>query len=177
VKRVCLISTASGCGKTTFGRALAARLGVAFHELDALHHGPNWTEATAEELRERVEPLVRSESWVIDNPYRRKLGDLVPEAADTVVWLDLPLRVWLPRLVRRTIGRAIRREELWNGNRETLRSALLSRDSLILYALRHYRGRRRSYPIELARFPLVRLGSSTEMEAFLVAARHAESGG
>ena len=170
MRRVCLISTASGCGKTTVGRALAERLGVPFHELDALHHGPSWTEATAEELRARVEPLVAGDGWVIDNPYRRKLGELVPEAADTVVWIDLPVRVWLPRLVRRTLRRAVRREELWNGNRETLRSALLSADSLILYALRNYRGRRARYPVELARFPLVRLRTQAEVDAFLAAA-------
>lgn len=167
MRRVCLISTASGSGKTTVGRLLAERLGVPFHELDALHHGPHWTEASAEELRLLVEPLVRDEGWVIDNPYRGKLGDLVPEAADTVVWLDLPSRVWLPRLVRRTLRRAVRREELWNGNRETLRSALLSRDSLLLYALRNHRRRRARYPVELARFPLVRLRSQAEVDAFV----------
>ena len=46
MRRVCLIATASGNGKTTVGRQLARRLGVPFVELDALHHGPNWTEAT-----------------------------------------------------------------------------------------------------------------------------------
>lgn len=167
MRRVCLISTASGSGKTSVGRVLAERLGVPFHELDALHHGPNWTEASAEELRLLVEPLVHGEGWVIDNPYRHKLGDLVPEAADTVVWLDLPARVWLPRLVRRTVRRAVRREQLWNGNRETLRSALLSRDSLILYALRNHRGRRARYPVELARFPVIRLRSQAEVDAFV----------
>ena len=51
-----------------------------YYELDALHHvGPNWTEATAEELRAKVEPIVATESWVIDGTYRGKIGDLVPE--------------------------------------------------------------------------------------------------
>jgi adenylate kinase family enzyme len=98
VKRVCLISTASGCGKTTTGRALAERLGVPFYELDALHHGPNWDPATREVLLAKVEPIVESEAWVIDGTYRGKIGEIVPEAADLVVWLDLPLRVWLPRV-------------------------------------------------------------------------------
>ena len=90
MKRVVVLSTASGNGKTTVGRALAERLGVPFHELDALNHGPNWTEATAEELRAKVEPIVATEAWVIDGAYRGKLGDLVLERADVVVWLDLP---------------------------------------------------------------------------------------
>ena len=97
MRRVAILSTASGNGKTTVGRALAAQLGVPFHELDALHHGPDWTEATPEELRTKVEPIVESEAWVIDGAYRGKLGDLVLEGADLVVWLDLPLERALER--------------------------------------------------------------------------------
>lgn len=167
MRRVAVISSASGSGKTTIGRELARRLGVPFHELDALHHGPGWTEASAEELRERVEPLVAEEKWVIDGAYRGKLDDLVLAAADTIVWLDLPIRVWLPRLLRRTYRRWRTQEELWGGNRENLRGALLARDALIPYALRTYGGRRRRYPVELAQYPVVRLRSLSEVDAWL----------
>ena len=98
----------SGSGKSTVGRALAARLDVPYVELDELHHGPNWTEATAEELRGEGRAARRhSRAWVIDGSYRAKLGSLVLERADTVVWLDLPIRVWLPRLARRTFTRMV----------------------------------------------------------------------
>jgi hypothetical protein len=90
-------------------------------------------------------------------------------SADTIVWLDLPLRVWLPRLLRRTLGRVIRREELWNGNRETLRNAFFSRDSLILFALRNNWRRRREYPSRLARYNVVRIRTTDEVERFLAA--------
>lgn len=173
MKRVAIISSASGNGKTTTGRALAARLGVPFVELDALHHGPNWTEATAEELRARVEPIVLSDAWVIDGTYRNKLGDLVFERAEVVVWLDLPVHVWLPRLLKRTARRIIRREELWNGNREKLQYVFDPRTSVVLYALRAYRARRRTYPRELARFPVVRLRTTSEVERFLRRAERA----
>ena len=42
-----VLASASGNGKTTLGRELARRLDVPFDELDALVHGPNWTETTA----------------------------------------------------------------------------------------------------------------------------------
>jgi adenylate kinase family enzyme len=167
VNRFAIVSSASGCGKTTLGRELAGRLDVPFHELDALHHGPGWTEASAEELRARVEPLLAGEAWVVDGAYRSKLGDLVLEHADVVVWLDLPRRVWLPRLLRRTAGRIVRREELWNGNRETLRNVVFSRDSLVLFALRNYPRRRRDYPEALAAFEVRRLRSPREVERWL----------
>ena len=167
MRRVAIVASASGNGKTTLGRELARRLEVPFHELDALHHGPNWTEATADVLQARVKPLVAGDEWVVDGAYRGKLGDLVFERAELVVWLDLPLRVWLPRLLRRTVRRIVRREELWNGNRETLRTVLFSRDSLILYALRAHFRHRRTYPVQLARYPVVRLRTPHEVERWL----------
>jgi adenylate kinase family enzyme len=51
VRRVAIIASASGNGKTTLGRDVAARLGVPFVELDALVHGPNWTETPDDELQ------------------------------------------------------------------------------------------------------------------------------
>jgi adenylate kinase family enzyme len=167
VRRVAVVTTASGCGGTTLGTRLAARLGVPFHELDALHWKPGWVEATAEELRASVEPIVATEAWVIDGSYQSKIGDLVLRNADVVVWLDLPLRVWLPRLVRRTVRRARTGESLWGTNRETIRAALLSRDSLLLYALRTYRGRMRRYPVRFAAYDTRRLRSPAEVERFL----------
>jgi adenylate kinase family enzyme len=174
MKRVCLISTASGCGKTTTGRMPAERLGVPFYELDGLYHGPNWTPATREELLAKVEPIVASETWVIDGTYRGLIGDVVPQAADVVVWLDLPVRVWLPRLVRRSARYVIGKQELWSGNRERWRDVLHPTNSVVIYALRNFRKTRRTLDAELARFRVARLRSPREVECFL---RNAERAG
>ena len=42
------------------------------------------------------------------------------------------------------------REELWNGNRETLRGVFWDRNALIPFAWRSFSERRRRYPAELA---------------------------
>jgi adenylate kinase family enzyme len=170
VQKVAVISSASGNGKTTLGRKLAARLGVPFLELDALVHGPDWVETPDGELRALVEPVVAGVGWVIDGVYRGKLGTLVLDAADTVVWIDLPLHVWLPRLLRRSIRRIVRHEELWNGNRERFRDAFWGRDALVPFALRQHFRRRRVYPVELAGLPVVRLRSTAEVDRFLASA-------
>ncbi len=167
MRRVCLIATASGNGKTTVGRALAARLRVPFYELDALHHGPNWEPATREKMLAKVRPLVASEAWVIDGTYRGKIGDIVPQSADVVVWLDLPMRVWLPRLLRRTMRRVLRREELWNGNRERWRDVLHPTNSVVIHALRTHRETRHTLAAELARYPVVRLRSTRDVDELL----------
>ena len=167
MRRVAVIASASGNGKTTLGRELARRLELPFVEVDSLVHGPNWVETPDDELRALMQPIVDSDGWVIDGTYRRKLGDLVLARADTVVWLDLPIRVWLPRLVRRTYRRLRGREELWNANQESLRTALWGRDSLFAWAFRMHFGRRRRYPHELAAYPVVRLRSRGEVARWL----------
>jgi shikimate kinase len=42
MRKIAVIASASGNGKTTVGRALAHQLDVPFVELDALVHGPGW---------------------------------------------------------------------------------------------------------------------------------------
>ena len=46
------------------------------------------------------------------------VGDMHLDQADTIVWLDLPRRTVMTRVIRRTIRRVLTREELWNGNKE-----------------------------------------------------------
>jgi adenylate kinase family enzyme len=167
LRRVAVIASASGNGKTTVGRALAERLGVPFVELDSLVHGPNWTEISDEELTRLVEPVIARDGWVIDGGYRGKIGNLVLDSADSIVWLDLPIRVWLPRLVRRTLRRIRGRETLWNDNQEGFRTALWGRESLVGYALRMHFDRRRRYPAELAGYPVIRLRTQAEVDRFL----------
>lgn len=55
----------------------------------------------------------------------------------------------MKRIVTRTARRALLRQELWSGNRETVSKAL-SRDSIILWSATTWARRRREYP-ELAR--------------------------
>jgi adenylate kinase family enzyme len=152
-------------GKTTLATRLAQVLGVPHVELDALHHGPNWQEATAEELRARVDESFASlGGWVTDGNYMHKLGTRVIDQADTVVWLDLPLRTLLPRIYRRSRGRMRERVELWHpGNFETWRGIWV----LSAYTVRVHHRQRRSWPLLFGGKELVRLRSSAEADAWL----------
>jgi adenylate kinase family enzyme len=139
----------TGSGKTTLARWLARRLNVTHVELDALHWDPNWTPAATPIFRERTVTALTSSTWVVDGNYS-KVRDIVWTRADTLIWLDYPLPIILWRLSRRTFWRLLTRTELWNGNRERFREQFFSRDSIFLWALTRYRGRRREYPLLLA---------------------------
>ncbi len=169
-RRVNVVGTSSS-GKTTFAVALAARLGVPHVELDALHWGPNWTEASPQQMRERVSAAIAGAGWVADGNYS-VVRDLMWERAEAIVWLDYPLRTVLRRYLVRTRRRIRSREELWpgTGNRERLRNHLVGREGLLWWILSTYHRRRREYPVLVRRHPelaVVHLRSPAEADAWL----------
>lgn len=165
--KVFVVSSASGSGKTTVGRELAARLSVPFLELDALVHGPNWRTTPDDEIDRMLAPTLTRGGWVIDGSCSRACADAILAACDTVVWLDLPMRVWFPRLARRNYSRWRTKEELWNGNRQLLRNMLWGREWLFVWAFRQHFRRRREYPVRLAPYNVRRLRTPVEVARFL----------
>lgn len=160
----------SGSGKTTFAVELASRLGLPHIELDALYHGPNWSEPAPEVFRGRVREVMESnpDGWIIDGSYDSKLGSIVLTASDTIVWLDPPLPVVYARLWRRTLYRVVHRVELWNGNRETWRDQFASRQSLLIWTVRAHIRHRRTWPTKFANDPrVVRLRTSKDARRWL----------
>jgi len=122
VKRVSVVGNA-GSGKSRLAERIAGVLGVTHVELDAIHHLADWTPIDPDEFVARVAAFTSTESWVIDGNYRSVVVDgSVWQRADTIVWLDLPRRMVMVQVTRRTLRRIIRREQLWNGNREPLRN-------------------------------------------------------
>ena len=168
--RIVVVGTA-GSGKTTIAKWLADLIGSEHIELDALHWGPNWTEAPIETFRQRVEQALAGSTWVVDGNYH-KVRDLTWGRATTLVWLDYNLPVVLWRLVWRTVGRLFKREELWNSNRETFKNAFLSRNSLFLFAISSQGRQRTAYPqvlknSEYAHLQIIHLCSPKETNQWL----------
>jgi adenylate kinase family enzyme len=163
--------TGTSCsGKTSLARRLAERLGLPRVELDALFWGPGWTPVPRETFRSRVADAVAGDRWVIDGGYST-VRDLTWTRADTVVWLDYPMRTVLRRWARRTMARLRSREEFWpgTGNRERL-SHIARRDSLLWWILSTHHRRRRTTAAELSVRPdlhVIRLGSPADTERWL----------
>lgn len=153
LERIVVVGT-SGAGKTTLAGELAEMLNLVNIELDNINWQANWVTLPKHEMRKRVdEALPLAGRWVADGNYIRSVSDIIWVRADTLIWLDYPLRVALLRVLRRTIGRLVCRKELWNGNRERLRHHL-SFDwdqNLFLWTIKMHRQLREDFPVVFAR--------------------------
>src|SRR5436190_21797513 len=112
MRRTSVIGT-SCVGKSTFAGRLAAGLGVAHVELDALHWNPDWVETPGEVFRARVREAAARDGWVIDGNYVH-VQDVIWARAEAVVWLDYPFRVVFWRALKRTARRAVSGERCCN---------------------------------------------------------------
>jgi adenylate kinase family enzyme len=172
IRRVSVVGS-SGSGKTTFAIRLAARLGVPHIELDAVYWGPSWSQLDVETFRARVREATAGEAWVCDGNYSA-VRPIVLERADTVVWLDLPLRTCLRRMLRRAADRIRSGEELWGGNRESWREVFFGREALFWWLITQHRRKRRDYAARFAapearHLRVLRFTTSAAAEAWLEA--------
>ena len=173
-KRIVVIGTTSS-GKSTLAKQLADKFGLDFIELDALHWEPNWTEASDDVFRARVDEATRSECWVVAGNYH-VVRDLIWPRAEVVIWLDYPLWTIFWQLTRRTFTRWWSRELLWGTNYENLwmHFKLWSDESLYHWLFKTYWRRKREYLIlfsqlEHVHLKIIHLKSPKEAEKWLEA--------
>ena len=179
MQRVAIVATASGCGKTTVGRALAAILGVPFVELDAIHWQAGWRELDAAELRRpRSSRSWRGDAWVGRRLLPRQARRPRPRGGGHGR-LARPAAPGLAPAPRRADAAPRRRSARSCGTGTASRSANAPRrlvDSLVpLRRCANERPRRHRYPRELARYRVARLRSPAEVDAFLRSAREARA--
>jgi len=155
-----------GSGKSTLAARLAEHLGVEATHIDDIHHQPGWVEAPEAETRARIAQVVARPRWVIDGNYTR-FREPHADRIQLYVYLDLPLCITFPRLVKRGIRRSLTKEPCCNGNTETLARTFFHRESLLLWALTgslRHRARTRRH---VCSRPHVRLRSARQVERWL----------
>ena len=123
MQRIVTIGSSSS-GKTTLGKALSRKLNIEHKELDSFYWEANWKEASLDDFRKRVMLFVETKSWITDGNYSQVI-DIVWPRATHVIWLDYPFHIIMKQFFTRSVLRSLKREELWNGNRETLWDSIL----------------------------------------------------
>jgi len=161
----------SGSGKSTFSKKLADKLNVPYVQLDELFWKPNWTESSDKEFFPKIEDALSLDEWVLDGNYRRSTP-VKWKRVQMVVYLDLPFHIVLFRVIKRSLIRSFKNEELWAGNRETFWKTFFTRDSIILWTLKMFHKNRKDYPklfkkSEYSHIKFIRLRSTKEVDDFL----------
>jgi adenylate kinase family enzyme len=101
MKRIVIIGS-SGSGKSTLARTLGQQLDIKVIHLDQHFWHPGWVPTDETTWTNCVQTLVQGPSWIIDGNYRRTL-DIRLQAADTIIFLDLPRLICVWRAYKRRL--------------------------------------------------------------------------
>jgi adenylate kinase family enzyme len=125
VKKIMVTGVSAGAGKSTFANELGKILGIKVYHLDSYFWKPGWVQAPPEEFAKSQQQIVQNPEWIIEGNYTGTY-DIRAKEADTIIYLQLPLRVCLYRVFKRYIknfGRT--RPDLAPGCKEKLDAAFL----------------------------------------------------
>ncbi len=115
-----------GSGKSTLSKALAAATGIELHQLDSIVYKANGEHVKREIFDKDHERLLRADSWIIDgfgpidSFYERV------EAADTLVYIDLPYSVSYWFVTKRLLKGVFIKPEGWPDGSSVLKGTLES---------------------------------------------------
>ena len=110
MERVAILGP-GGAGKSALATELGGRTGLPVVHLDRLFWRPGWTPAPQHEALDALGAAVTQERWILDGNFLDEFGSHDPRfrRADTVIFLDLPRRTCLWRVLKR-LARDRRRE-------------------------------------------------------------------
>lgn len=102
MNKIMVIGVSAGAGKSTFARRLGELTGIEVTHLDRLYWKPNWVEAPSEEFSAAQQQVVQRDRWIMEGNYGGTMN-IRETYADTVIYLELPLRVCLYRVLKRRV--------------------------------------------------------------------------
>lgn len=106
MQRIAVIGC-SGAGKSALSFQLADLLDLPLHHLDKLFWLPDWKVRDPAEFRELHDNITRESRWIIDGNNGSTMESRLA-ACDTVIYLDFPTRIFLWRVLRRSLGKKVR---------------------------------------------------------------------
>jgi adenylate kinase family enzyme len=98
MNRIVIIGS-PGSGKSTLARKLGRKLQIQVVHLDRIFWQPGWKEKPRNTRIEILKERVRKKQWIIEGTY---LDSSEPrlEAADTIIFLDIPYFLCLQRIIK-----------------------------------------------------------------------------
>jgi adenylate kinase family enzyme len=113
-----------GSGKSTLARQLGAILGIEVFYLDALFWQANWVRVPEPEQNRILADILKNDRWIIEGNHPTTQHPRFA-AADTIIFLDMPMAICLWRVVKRTISRGASRIGVAEGCPDRLNGVML----------------------------------------------------
>ena len=170
MKRVAVFGNAGG-GKSTLGRRLAESTGLPFYSLDMIQYRPGGGKVPHDEYLRAHAQLMQRDAWIIDGFGCIESAWERFARADTLVYIDLPLRTHFAWITKRLFKGLFATPEGWPDNSPMLSSTIDSYRVL----WRCHRGLTPKYRALVSearsRKGVYHLRSAAEMRAFLAAVK------
>jgi adenylate kinase family enzyme len=99
MKKIVIIGS-PGSGKSTLARKLGSSLNIKVVHLDRIFWQSGWKEKPRDTRIDIMQKIVREKQWIIEGTY---LSSSEPrlDAADTIIFLDIPPFLCLQRIIKR----------------------------------------------------------------------------
>jgi adenylate kinase family enzyme len=115
-----------GSGKSTLSKELASATGISLYQLDSILYEKNGDRVDRNTYDREHENILSSESWIIDGfdliePFKKRL-----DAADTLIYIDLPYFVSYYLVTKRLLKGLFVKPEGWPEGSSILKGTVQS---------------------------------------------------
>lgn len=111
----------SGSGKTYLAKALSKKYNIPHFDLDEIqwdHSGCYGAKMPVQKRTELLNRILENDHWIIEGVYYAWVGKCF-EDADKIYVLDIPKRIYIYRIIKRSVKRKLGHEK---GKKESLKS-------------------------------------------------------
>lgn len=115
-----------GGGKSTLSRKLAATTGIELCSLDLIEYKQNGERVSAEEYSQGHAKLIAPDNWIIEGLGTLKSFWCRIDAADTLIYVDLPYSIHYWWVTKRLLKSFIVKPEGWPEGSSVLKGTLAS---------------------------------------------------